>query len=394
MTHERRVLGLVVAGLILIVVALIGAVLSQLERRTLEIEVGPSEEARRNPFLAAERFLARLEIPVASESGRERLRRLPPPTDTLVVRHPGSLAPERRRALDQWMTDGGRLVVTASESRTGAAEEGDLIGGYGVRLSAEDADRPAAEGSTEVLAEIPIECPGRPLRVAFSTERALETIDQSEPEMAIIAADRLRMVQLPVGDGSLTVLAEDRFMTNAAIGEHDHALLTAYLLAPAPGGTVWLLYDREMPWIGGMIWSAAPYAVISGALSLLAWAWSAGARLGPLQPVPSRDRRDLLEHLGASGDFLWRYGQSDHLIKPTRRRVIELWRRRRPDLGRLDDAALVHAIAVATGEDPDAVVRALHVHAEDADAFVRQSAMLQRLWRKASMLKRGASRGS
>ncbi len=383
MTSERRVLGLVVVGLILVVLALIGVVLSQLERRTIEIENGPSEEARRNPFLAAERFLARLESPVSSESGRELLRRLPPPTDTLVVRHPGSLAPERRRALDQWMTDGGRLVVTASASVTGDAEEGDLASGYGVWLSSDDADRPATEGQTEVLAEVSIEGPGSPLRVAFSTERALETL--AEPEMAAIAADRLRMVQLPVGDGSLVVLADDRFMTNAAIGEHDHALLMAYLLAPAPGGTVWLLYDREMPWIGAVVWSAAPYAVIAGALCLLAWAWSAGARLGPLRSVPSRDRRDLLEHLDASADFLWRHGQSDHLIKPTRRRVIALWRRRRPDLGGLDDAALAHAIAVATGEDPDAVVRALHVHAEDADAFVRQSALLQRLWRKASI---------
>jgi hypothetical protein len=382
-TSERRVLGLVVAGLSLIVVALAGAALSQLERRTLEIEVGPSEEARRNPFLAAERFLARLEIPVASESGRERLRRLPPPTDTLLVRHPGFLAPERRRALDQWMTDGGRLVVTASVPETGGAEERDLAAGYGVRLSTEDAERSAADGQTEVIAEISVEAAGRPLRVAFSTERALETV--AEPEMAIIAADRLRMVRLPVGDGSLTVLAEERFMTNAAIGEHDHALVMAYLLAPAPGGTVWLLYDREMPWIGALVWSAAPYAIISGALCLLAWAWSAGARLGPLQPVPGRDRRDLLEHLDASGDFLWRHGQADHLIKPTRRRVLELWRRRRPDLGRLDDAALAHAIALATDEDPDVVVRALHVHADDADAFVRQSALLQRLWRKASI---------
>lgn len=383
MTPERRVLQLVVAGLILVVAALIGAVLSQLERRTLEIEVGPSEEARRNPFLAAERFLARLEIPVSSQSGRERLRLLPPPTDTLVVRYPGSLAPERRLALDRWMTDGGRLVVTASEPKTGAAEEGDLIAGYGVRLSTEGADRPAFDGKTEVLAEIPVEDQGRPLRVAFSTEPALVTAAQ--PDRAVIAGDRLRMVQLPVGDGSLTVLADDRFMTNAAIGEHDHALYTAVLVAPAPGGTVWLLYDREMPWIGAVVWSAAPYAVISGALCLLAWAWSAGARLGPLQPVPSRDRRDLLEHLDASGDILWRHGQSDHLIKPTRLRVLELWRRRRPDLAGLDDAALAHAIAVVANEDPDAVVRALHVHADDADAFVRQSALLQRLWRKASI---------
>lgn len=406
MTPERRLLWLVAIGIILIAAMLIGVVLTQLERRTIQIEVGASGEALRNPLLAAERFLARLAIPVTSDSGRERLRRLPPAGDVLVVRHLGALANDRRRALDRWIRDGGRLVVTAQEVRgglTGAGEVGDdLIADYGVRLRVMETDWLAAgqppDVPAEVIAEIPVEDPGRPLRVAYSGRASLETIPGLALDGSISLDKQLLIVHLSLGEGFLTVLADDDFMTNATIGQHDHALFTAQLLTPSPGGRVWLLYDREMPWLGSLIWSAAPLAVISGVLCLMVWGWSMGARLGPLETVPSRGRRDLMEHLDASGDFLWRQGAIEHLLAPTRRRVRALWQapdhahRQAPNHedssadSRADGAestqALILAIAAAADESPDAVAAALFAQPPDTSAFVQNSALLQRLWRK------------
>lgn len=394
MTAERRLLWLVAIGIVLIVAALIGVVLSQLERRTIQIEVGASGDALRNPLLAAERFLARLAIPVTSESGRERLRRLPPAGDVLVVRHLGALANDRRRALDRWIRDGGRLVVTAQEARGGPTAEGtvadDLIADYGIRLRVPEADWLAASASpdlpAEVLVEIPGEDPGRPLQVAFSGRVSLETLPELVLDGSISLDEQLLIVQLSLGDGFLTVLADDRFMTNAAIGQHDHALFTAQLLTPSPDGRVWLLYDREMPWLGALIWTAAPFAVVSGALCLMAWVWSLGALLGPLETVPSRARRNLMDHLDASGGFLWRQGAVEHLLAPTRRRVSALWQAPNQADRQADEAestqALTRAIATAAGESPDAVAAALFARVPDTRAFVQNSALLQRLWRK------------
>lgn len=402
MTPERRLLWLVAIGILLIAAMLIGVVLTQLERRTIQIEVGASGEALRNPFLAAERFLARLAIPVTSDSGRERLRRLPPAGDVLVVRHLGALANDRRRALDRWIRNGGRLVVTAQEVRSGptaAGEAGDdPIADYGIRLRVLETDWLAADqrpdAPAEVIAEIPSEDPGRPLRVAFSGRVSLETLPDLALDGSVSLDEQLLIAQLSLGEGFLTVLAEDDFMTNATIGQHDHALFTAQLLTPSPGGAVWLLYDREMPWLGALIWSAAPLAVVSGVLCLMAWVWSMGARLGPLETVPSRGRRNLMEHLDASGDFLWRQGAIEHLLAPTRRRVRALWQA--PDHAhsqapneadrQADEAEstqiLTQAIAAAADETPDAIAAALFAHPPETRAFVQTSALLQRLWRK------------
>ena len=117
MHAERRALSLVIAGVALIAATGLTAwFFANFERQTLEVPVGASMEARRNPFLAAERFLARLGIPVESVAGRDLLRQFPPTSDTLVVNGLGPLNPERQEALRAWIEGGGHLVVEAKET--------------------------------------------------------------------------------------------------------------------------------------------------------------------------------------------------------------------------------------------------------------------------------------
>ena len=70
-----------------------------LEQRTLTLPAPASTTARRNPFLAAERFLTRLGIPAESRSGRELLRQPPSITDTMLVRGLGRLDLRHRTRL-------------------------------------------------------------------------------------------------------------------------------------------------------------------------------------------------------------------------------------------------------------------------------------------------------
>ncbi|MEJ2321628.1 MAG: hypothetical protein P8Z31_04560 [Gammaproteobacteria bacterium] len=57
------------------------------ERVTGEITTEASPEVRRNPFLAAERFLAASGREVESSRGRDLLQQLPSPADTLIINH-------------------------------------------------------------------------------------------------------------------------------------------------------------------------------------------------------------------------------------------------------------------------------------------------------------------
>ncbi len=381
MTPERRALLLVLVGLALILpTALTRWFLANFEQRTETVPVGYSAQARRNDLLAAERFLNRLEIPVESVSGRGLLRDLPPIRDSLVVRGLGPMNVQRRVGLRDWLAAGGHLVVTASQTRDEDRQRGEFLDELGIRLLTEEAERLQAADEGEVVALVSTPRQSRPLSVAFAAEYYLQSEGKAEFEAR--AGGRLRLVRRSVGDGSLTVMSDGGFMTNAAIGEKDHALFTAELTIPRSGGKVWLLYDSGVPWLGALLWSVAPHALASVVVLSVVWLWSLGGRLGPLAPAPVRRRRDLLEHLQASGGFLWRHDRAARLVETSRRRILVAWLRRHPSLGRSDTRAQLASIAAAVRRPADAVTRALFSQAEDRHGLVEQARLLQSMWRR------------
>ncbi len=397
MAPERRPLALVLTGLILIGMAAFTAwFLTNFERRTQQIPIGAAAAARRNPMLAAERFLTRLGIPAESSAGRALLRQLPPVTDTLVVNGLGPLSTARQAALRAWLQDGGRLVVEAVDlwddgdddaqassddaAPAAAPDPDDLPGAFGIRLreTAEDADATSGKDRDQVLAKAPWLPGGEPLSVAFHPDWYLEAAGVAGTT-EIIAGGRTRMVRLPVGAGMLTVSSDHLFLTNNRIGRHDHALFLAYLVEPAPGGKVWLLYDSAVPWLGTLLWTAAPAGISAAAILVLVWVWSLGARLGPLEQAPDRRRRDLIEHLDAAGAFLWRHGRAAGLVEATRRQVFAVWQRRRPELHQLAQHDQIDGIAAASGLLPQQVRAALTTKADDTHEFIEQTKVLKAL---------------
>jgi hypothetical protein len=396
MAPEQRTLALVLTGLILIGMAAFTAwFLTSFERRTQEIPIGAAAAARRNPMLAAERFLTRLGIPVESSAGRGLLRQLPPVTDTLVVNGLGPLSAARQAALRTWLQGGGRLVVEAvdlwddatledassSDAADAAPDPDDLPGAFGIRLreTAEDADATSGKDRDQILAQAPWLPGSEPLSVAFHPDWYLEAAGVAGAT-EVIAGGRTRMVRLPVGAGMLTVSSDHLFLTNDRIGRHDHALFLAYLVQPAPGGKVWLLYDSAVPWLGSLLWTAAPAGISAAAILVLVWVWSMGARLGPLEQAPDRRRRDLIEHLDAAGAFLWRHGQAAGLVEATRRQVFAVWQRRRPDLHQLAQEDQIAGIAAAAGLLPNQVKAALTTQANEARGFIEQAKVIKALW--------------
>lgn len=276
------------------------------ERRTKTVETGYSAAARRNPFLAAERYLRRLGVAAESRPGRGLLRALPSPEDTLIVNGLGPMSKVRRDALRAWVEAGGRLIVEAIDfvDDDGALPRDDLLADLGVALLAAD----AAEGPTEVVADAYFEGFPDAVEIGFLAGYYLE--DREELASGSLFADGLaRMLQYELGRGTVTVTSDNVFMTNEDIGNHDHALFLTLLAAPTGTGKVWLLYDSDVPGLTTLIWRSAPFAVISAALLVLVAVWHIGSRLGPLIGAPGRLRRDLLTHLQAGADFLWRHGR-------------------------------------------------------------------------------------
>ncbi len=379
MRLEANPTRLVVVGLVLIGAALAVAwFLRNFERRPMDMDVGWSLAARRNPFLAAESLLRRLGHPVEAVAGRGPLRDLPPTRDLLVVNGLGPLNQGRRAALQAWVEAGGELLVTALEPSDGdSPRPDDFLAGLGVRLR--EAETP---GSAQGRVKVPVTFTGEPLPLNLSAPARLYLEDTADrAQSAALAEDgQARLLQVPLGRGHITLSADNRFLTNAGIGEHDHAALLARLAAPADGGKVWLLYDSAVPGLLATLWRAAPQAVLAGALLALGFVWHLGRRLGPLEPQPERGRRDLMEHLEAGAGFLWREGRAGQLSAAARGRVEGAWLRRHPPLRALGQGQRAAWIAARLGLAEVDVERALYTPPGDAQALVTDGALLQRIW--------------
>jgi len=359
------------------------------ERRTETIHTGWSEAARRNPFLAAERFLERAGIDASSRPGRGRLRALPPTADTLVVRGLGPLGPARRAAVRDWVEDGGRLIVEAMMPLAPDAEplRDSLLTDVGAVLrEAETGEDDERGGAREVIATLTPSTgsrPSPPIEVGFIERYYLDDLGGGASD--VISADgRARLLRYRLGAGDLLVLSDTVFMTNKDIGNHDHALFTALLTAPE-GGRVWLLYDSAAPDLPALLWQLAPQALTAAGVLLALLLWHPGGRLGPLTPSPPRARRDLLLHLEAAAELLWRHGRGGTQLTATRERVERAWLRRHPSLRPLPQVQRAAWLAHHTGLDADAIDRAMYrpLDGTDADAaLIDATRTLQQLWLK------------
>jgi len=183
------------------------------------------------------------------------------------------------------------------------------------------------------------------------------------------------------GKGRVVMLATDYF-GNHALQSKDHAeLLLALTALRGAGSHVTIVKYLDMqPW-WQLLWDRF-YMLMLGAVLLLALAlWAAVRRFGPLLPEPAAARRSLMEHIDASGAWLWKAdGGRQVLLDAARAETLALVRRRAPALMRLPEAELPAALAAACRLSSANVHDALYgAAASTPQQFTRQIRTLQTL---------------
>jgi hypothetical protein len=365
----NTLVGIAIVGLLLAAVVGVGAwwFLDHYQHQTREVRNGLSPEAQRNPLLAAERFLRRIGIPSESISGREQLLQPPLEPGLLLVHHLGpSLPLERQQALLEWVRRGGHLVITVEQAWDEDAGSGGhrLLDELEVQLLVIDLDE-RRKGT------LPVPFPGlsNPLQIAFDPERVL--VDLTDDDSSG------HLLRYPLGEGQVTVLSDNRFLTNDAIGDHDHALLLALM---AEGQErAWLLYSSNMPSLATLVWRHAPQLVISGLLLSLMLIWRLTLHTGPLLSGGVVGRPSLREHLQAAAGYLWRTDRARQLFHSSRQSIEQEWCRRHPLLERLNRKRRCEWIAGRTDLAPAEVEQALYGEYREQGAFIRATGLLQRL---------------
>ena len=377
------------------------------ERVDEEIQIGISPAARRNPLLAAERFLARLGLEAQSISGRDWLLNPPSEPGVLIVHYLGPSLPEpRERQLLRWIEDGGHLIVTAEREWDEAAggSGNHLLDSLGLRVNwspeeretdGSESDRPAdvdaaaakpgdpAQGSGVEDEEgcdcgLVVEYPGYPYPLEVALAGARHLYDAEERAHWWVEDEQGdRLLQYRIGDGLITVLSDNGFLGNDEIGKRDHALFLALLAGDQR--RAWLLYSSDMPSLLQLLWQKAPYLVISFLVLCGLSLWRLTRRTGPLLLTEVNGRRNLMEHLDAAAGYAWRVDRAKAMVQASREGLETAWRRRLPGLGRADRQSRCAVIAERTGLAPRAVEQALYGDIASEQAFIRTSAIQQKL---------------
>lgn len=397
---------------------------SHTEFYTREVNTGPTREARFNPWLAAQTFLAQHQIKSHRAMDLSIVLQRLQPDDTLVLFNDSPVYdPGHQHYLQEWMRNGGHLILTANytwnEDRQSSGDP--FLDAMGVRLfwlmsnnndikdindlslddtepttpistptnevngaddtagmatpPEADADNADVDSTLPITTECDIHLWGDlyqvyaasdvdPLQIDFGHYYTLE--DASLQAIRTANASPNGLLQYAVGKGRMTVLLDTDIWTNYKIGDYDHAYLLWYLVQDSP--TVWLVASHDSENLLALLWRTAPYLLISCAVLLLFWGWSRWVRFGPLIPEPPTARRQLLEHIEASAHFNWRHQQANDLLATLR---DDIWWRLNHHHGIQrngdDNNALAKLIELSLL--PDAVVR----HAMTSPAPQRES---------------------
>lgn len=376
---RRRFTWAVFAGLLMVSTLTAGAFLALYEPVETPREVGPSGEAVRNPYHAAQLLLSELG---ASASPRYGLGQLPPDphgttllvlTQNIDERH--QLTP---RLLDHAQRGGHVVVVPASE---------DVAQGLDPLLNAVDVVAEPVRWDASSTLEVGGDAhsvAGVSTLFAPAARSLLHTCPGTFAHTEDGDPVGVRAT-CPYGDGTITVLATPQLLTNYSLrpeqGDNAVFLWDTVATSGSPPEQVFLVLRGEVPSFLALLWGRAWPALLSlGALLLGVALWQ-GQRLGPLATAPPPTRRSLVEHLDAAGALLWRHGEHTALLAPMRSAVLRRLSQRQPALAQLEGPPLVRAVVEATGQPAERVEAALlTTEVGDRTDFVARVQALQALW--------------
>jgi hypothetical protein len=209
-------------------------------------------------------------------------------------------------------------------------------------------------------------------------------LDSSQHKVQILHEladeDGAYLVRLAVGKGVVTVLSDANFLTNYNLNKYDHAAYLWRVLQLDEARPVWLVFSDGMPPIHRWLMQHAWSALLSGSVLLLLWLWAASRRFGPLRPIAPLARRRLLDHIAASGRFLWRAGQGEQLLKGVRRTLYRALELRHPAWAGLASQDLYQRLSELSGLPFEAVQGALlYTHHGNEHEFTLAIQTLERI---------------
>ena len=240
--------------------------------------------------------------------------------------------------------------------------------------------KPVAAGKhTAVMRRVQIPGTGHGLDVDAGRKKLIGMPDAPEPLWSDEDENTVRVYQ--EGKGRIVMVADD-FFNNDELRNHDHGeLLLALAALNKTSKHVTIVQNLDALRWYRLLWRHYSLALL-GLAALVALAfWAAVRRFGPVLPQPANERRSLMEHIDASGAWLWKAQDGRQvLLDAARQDTLEMIRRRAPALFRLPQQELYAALARLCDLPEDQVAQAMNQAAASTPLhFTRQIRILQEL---------------
>lgn len=355
------------------------------EKSERKVTTPGSEQARKNPFLAAERFLNECGIAAESTDQRQILINLPPANDIIFVnRLGGNLPRERENRLIEWIKNGGTFVITHDRlwrekfQRSGnnlldRLEIRQYDAGEAEEDRAGNAENPCCTQDREVV-RVPAG-KGEFAEVRFIPRYILEDAGDAESK-SYGGKTGTHIIDRKMGRGRLIVLSDNEFLKNSNIHKKDHAFYLARICSER--GKVWIQYKSRMPSFLSILWGKAPFFFISLPVFAVFFILWLTIRIGPRHHQDDRASRNITEHLLAAGRFTWQHDPG-RLINDTRAAIEKKMTGRYRFRNRKAKEQRYDAIARRTGLPENDVIFALTAYIDRPAAFVKATAILQKI---------------
>lgn len=372
---------LIAAAVLIVIGALIAWIAPRVYWEETSVPMPLRGEARTNPFYTAQRLVEEL----GGRSERRRAMDQKPPVDAVLVLADWhwSLIESRRRALEAWVEDGGRLVIDA----TLVGGDDELAAWTGI---AREYPAPAPEPEEGAPQNEPAEAQPPAEEETAEEETGEEDADddaedcwtlevshggsalnpvggeywtcnfggyswltsEREPAWALHDGDDFQAVRVRVGRGSVTFLNAMPF-GNRDLLRHDHARLFADIVQLRRGDLVLFASEEEHASLLALIWIHGAPVVVLTLLFIGLALWRGGMRFGPMEAAPALARRSLAEQIRGTGQFILRAGEGRALHAAMVRAVHEAAARRIPGYARLPASERIDAIGKLADVDQE-----------------------------------------
>ena len=281
-----------------------------------------SVEARKNPFLALEYFLAKQQISVNLERSFTKFNDALMPEDTIIITNSRrTLSKDRLKQLQEFVQNGGHLLLNAVEiyDEEKASSGGPFMDELGARLRKSDNYYSDDDKDSEFYFEDSEE----KVMVTFSPRYYLQYASGDSIFSSSDEGDN-HLLQYHYGEGMITLFSDIDFVKNNKIDQQDNALFMRQLIGYS--ANVWLFYDPKEPGLLSLFWKHGSPLIIAVLTLLLAIFWYQQIKTGPVFAQFSIKRRKLMQHIRAASEFKWSNQETSFIINQLREELYGLIR--------------------------------------------------------------------